>query len=217
MRRDDDRCSKPVERLEQAQHAALIVAVHAAGGLVRQQQPRADNDRARDGEALLLAARQFGGRRVEAVSEAHPVEHFADRSLDLASRGAGDLQGQGNVFPRGQAIDKAEILEHDADLATQLREARARHAGDILAERHHPAARRAMAEEQQAHERRLPRARRPRHELEAAGREFESDVAQHFGAASVAHTHIFEADHGAAPLRAAGNAPGEPRVRRPRR
>ena len=47
----------------------------------------------------------------------------------------------------------------------------------------------------QLEQRRLARARQTGEKGERAGRQLETDVAQHFRAAAIAHTHIFEADH----------------------
>ena len=51
------------------EHQDAGVAVERAGGLVAQQHVRALGDGARDGDALLLAARELGREVVDAVAE----------------------------------------------------------------------------------------------------------------------------------------------------
>ena len=52
------------------------VRIEVAGRLVRQQRPRRIGDRARDGDALLLAAGQFGRPVRDAVAEAEIGQDF---------------------------------------------------------------------------------------------------------------------------------------------
>ena len=59
-------CSASIE----VEHALAGVGVEVAGGLVAEQQVGALAERARDGHALLLAARQLGRQRVELRAEA---------------------------------------------------------------------------------------------------------------------------------------------------
>ena len=74
VRRDDDRRAGLVEFDEQAQQPARKARIDIAGRLVRQQQLRPHDQRARDRRALLFAARQHGGQRVHPLAEADPAQ-----------------------------------------------------------------------------------------------------------------------------------------------
>ncbi len=62
MRHHHDGRAVAMQLLEQIHDAARHLRIEIAGRFIRQQQPRRARQRARDGDALLLAARQF--RRV---------------------------------------------------------------------------------------------------------------------------------------------------------
>ena len=74
--RDHDRGASAHQRIERGLHLALRFRVERRGRLVEDQQRRVLEERARDGDALALAARQ-----AHAVLADHRVEAFA------ASRG----------------------------------------------------------------------------------------------------------------------------------
>ena len=53
-----------------------VCRIEVAGGLVAYEQRRTVHDGARDGHALLLAARQLVGTLVELVLQAHEAKHL---------------------------------------------------------------------------------------------------------------------------------------------
>src|SRR6185369_1357997 len=73
-----------------------------------------------------------------------------------------------------------------------LRQVVAWSVGQFLAEQADPPTRRALGQVKQLKQRRLARARRPGEEIEAAARQPEVEVAQHFGARAVAQAHTVE-------------------------
>ena len=81
VRHDDDRIA-----LLQLEDELLDLArrdrVEGRAGLVHQEDLRLDRERARDAEALLLAARETHGRRLEAVLDLVPEGGAHERRLD---------------------------------------------------------------------------------------------------------------------------------------
>ncbi len=85
--------------------------------LVEQQHRGAGREGAGEGDALLLAAREFEREALVEAGEAHQLQHLLDPRLALRLVHAGDLQAEadivGDVHVRKQRIG----LEHHADLA----------------------------------------------------------------------------------------------------
>ena len=65
------------KRTHDLQHRAHQLGIERAGRLVEQHDPRLERDRARDGDPLLLAARQLGRPVVGAIGQADPLERRA--------------------------------------------------------------------------------------------------------------------------------------------
>src|SRR5690348_234274 len=82
MRREDNRGAEPVHLLEEAQEPQSHRLVDIAGRLVREKQLRPRDDGARDGDALLLAAREGRRPRIELVRQPGPVEQLGDVVAD---------------------------------------------------------------------------------------------------------------------------------------
>ena len=192
--RDDDGGAEPVERGEQVQDALRHGRVDVAGRLVGDEQFGAGDDRAGDGDALLLAARQRRRARAGAVGEPDPGEHLAHRALDLVLAMPGDAQRQRDIVERRQMADEAEILEHHADAAAEGGQQVARGVGQFLAEQADPAARRALREVEQFEQRGLARARRAGEEIELPRAKPEVEIAQHFAARAVAQANAVKFD-----------------------
>ena len=77
---------------------------------------RLERDRARDGDPLLLAARELARRVAGAVGEADPLERGPAQRLGLGARLARDLaQRQRHVAERRHVRIEVEGLEHHAD------------------------------------------------------------------------------------------------------
>ena len=72
-----------------AQPAAEVAAhlgVERAERLVEQQHPRLDGERARQRDALALAARKLGGTALAKAAELHKIEKVSDAAVDLTRR-----------------------------------------------------------------------------------------------------------------------------------
>ena len=76
--------------------------------------------------------------------------------------------GSATLSKADKMADQAEVLEHDADPAAEVRQRVARRIGQFLAEQPDAAARRPLREVEQLEQRRLAGARRAGEEIEAA-------------------------------------------------
>ena len=115
MRDQDQRGAEVAVHLEQQVGDALAGGViEAAGGFVGKQQPGKGSEGARQGHALLLAARQ-GARIVPGpLGQPHTGQQLAGDAMGL--RVGGQLQGQHDVFQRGHGGQQLEGLEDEAHL-----------------------------------------------------------------------------------------------------
>src|SRR3970040_28680 len=98
--------------------------VERGSRLVEQQQLRVGSERARDAQALLLAAREVVGRLVHAVPHLADQRRVGERLLDLlldaASRGlAAHAQPVGHVL-EDRLRERVGLLEHHADAHAHL-------------------------------------------------------------------------------------------------
>jgi hypothetical protein len=75
---------------------------------------------ARDADALLLAAREFGGIAIAFVGKSDTVEQRLDDAGDLAFGKTRDLQRQRDVFEGGARRQQVEMLKDHADRAAGL-------------------------------------------------------------------------------------------------
>src|ERR1700752_2932990 len=95
---DDDRGAGLVQLDEKPQQARPQRWIDAAGRLIRQQQLRPRDDRARNRSALFFAARQDRRQRVHALAEPDPsqkVDHLAAVARFLAAH---DTEWEGHVL-----------------------------------------------------------------------------------------------------------------------
>ena len=148
-------------------------------GSSAEQQLGADDQRAGDGRALLLAAGQDGRQDVHALAQAHPAQKLHDLGPVGGLVPALHPQRQRDVLVGGQVVEKAEILEDHAHAAAQPRERRRRcKPFTSFAEERDQAARGPDRQEDQAQQRRLAGAGRPGQELEGPRADGEGEVAQ---------------------------------------
>src|SRR5919112_2191391 len=82
-------------------------------GLVEEQYLGIRHEGARDGDALLLAARQIARPAVGMFDQADLVERMCDAGLALRRTHA--VQSESDVVPNRQPGQEARLLEHDAD------------------------------------------------------------------------------------------------------
>jgi len=111
--------------------------IEAAGGLVGEDDLGPLEERARDGDALLLAAREARGEVAGATPEPDPLEHLVGAmERSLARHGAvGEEPRQRHVLPAAQVVEEVEGLEDEADAAAaQARQRRVALAREVAAE-----------------------------------------------------------------------------------
>src|SRR3954468_9383734 len=101
VRDDDDRDAAPVDGLEQIHELVRSVGIERARRLVREHELRLADERARDGDALPLAARKLGRQVMRARLEPDAVEVLEGELVARAARDALIVKRQGYVFLRG--------------------------------------------------------------------------------------------------------------------
>src|SRR5439155_1434644 len=107
-----------VEAPQQVEDRLPRLRVEVARRLVGQEEPRLGHEGARDGDALLLAARELGG---PAARRRRRERHLGERLLGAPARlppgDAQELQRPGHVLLRREGGEQVEALEGEADLA----------------------------------------------------------------------------------------------------
>ena len=120
------------------------------------------HQRAGDGHALLLAARELAGPMVTALAEPHPLEQLRRPSARVASGHAGEAHRGHHVAVGAEARDEVERLEHHADrVAAVRREVAPGEAGGLAAVELDGSGRGREEPGQAREQRRLPAARGP--------------------------------------------------------
>ena len=117
---DDDQrdAALAVELEEQLMHVVAGGRVEVAGRLVGEHGARRQHDGARDGDALLLAARQLAGLVLEAVRRGRPASSTARAARAASSQAlARDQRRHHDVLERGEVRQQVMELEDEADLA----------------------------------------------------------------------------------------------------
>ena len=135
----DHRLAELVDRLaQQPQHVLAGLRVEVAGRLVGEDDGRFGDQRAGDGDPLLLAAGELGGPVRATVLEADRADQLLEPlRVGLA---AGDREWQHEVLLGGEHWQQVEELEDEAELvAAQLGQVGVVEARDLLAVEHHRA------------------------------------------------------------------------------
>src|SRR5689334_21925344 len=104
-----------VQALEQLQDLLARFAIEVAGRFVRQQQRRIAHERARDGDALLLAARELTREVPEPVAEADELQRRRRALLALGAAHLDEQQRQLDVLQRGEHGNQVVELEDETD------------------------------------------------------------------------------------------------------
>ena len=154
------------------------VGIEVARRLVGQQQHGLVDERARDGHALLLAARELQRVGVHLVVQPHRLQGREGAPLLLLGGHGQDAQHEGDVLQDRLALQELEILEDDADRAAQLRDLALGDGGDVAAPDQDLPLRRQLLAEDQLQEGRLARARGAGEEAELALLDVQGDVGQ---------------------------------------
>ena len=142
------------------------MVVDIAGGLIGQQEAWSVDHGTRDGDALLLSARQRRWARIEAIAQPDPAQQFTHMAVDFGVPTTVDAQRQRDVFNGRQMIDQAEVLKHHADSPPQRRQIIAWGQGDVLVEKMHQPARGTQSEIHKLQQRGFAGAAGPRQEME---------------------------------------------------
>ena len=87
-----------------------------------------------DRRALLLAAGEDRRQRLDAVAEADPFQKLDHVGAVARLVAAEHAQRQRDILEGREMVEQAEILEHDADAASQCRQFRPRQCRDIAVE-----------------------------------------------------------------------------------
>src|SRR5437879_1157477 len=105
-----------IQHLQQAQNFVGGLAIQVPGGLVAHQQLRIGHQRARDRDALLLAARQFLRLVLGTIGKSHHLQRHGDILLALRGGELCQQQRQLDVALSAQHRHQVVELEHEADV-----------------------------------------------------------------------------------------------------
>src|SRR6516165_4624582 len=180
MRHDDDCPVGSARRiLEDLEHGLTGIGIQRSSGLVAHDEPGSVDQRAGDGDALLLTAgelvRQFAEMR------AHPdtIEDRGSWRCRPRRRHPGRDQRNGRVLGGGQRRQKIVLLEDETDVAAAERDfLGVRHQRERLAARLNLAARRAQDRGDDRDQGRLAAAGRPNQHRQLSGGNLEVDAVQ---------------------------------------
>ena len=208
--RDHDHGAPAGGAAQRRQDPALGARVHAGGGVVQDQDARIGQQRAGDGDALLLSAGEgdaaFAHPRVVALRQSLDEAAYLGRlrgRLDLFRRGV--RTAEGDVLADGGG-EQHRVLQDDADLRAQRRQGDAAQVDAVDLDR---AAGRVVQAQQERDQGRLARSGAAEHRQSAAGRDGQVDVGERLRLVLPAER---EAD--AAKAHLAPAAGQRPRVRR---
>ena len=152
--------------------------VERARGFVAQHNLRVRSKGARNGDALLLAARKLAGVIVRLAGKSHEFEQFERASFGLFLRRAMQFERERDVAQHRALGEQAEILENHANGLAQIDELLAGIVGHIGAIDEHAARRGTLEQVDAANERRLARARLADDAEHVARLNMQVDIAQ---------------------------------------
>jgi len=142
---DDRRPDPAVQPQDLAAHLGPEPGVECRERLIEQKDLRLLDDRAPDGDALLLATRQLRRLHLQLVADRQQLGDLPDPAVDLVAGKAFDLQRITDIVADAHVGEKGDILKHHADVSLLGRQM-----GDIgaveedapagcrLESRHHP-------------------------------------------------------------------------------
>ena len=114
MRREQHRPAARAEPEDDVPELPPRLRVQARGGLVEEEHVRIADQRAGDGEALLLPAREPFGPRCALVGQSDHLEHFVERATAQVERAE-----HAQVLLDGQLVRQVRLLERDAEPLTE--------------------------------------------------------------------------------------------------
>ena len=204
----EDGDSGPVETGQEFHDLERARRVEVAGRLVGEQHLRRSHDRARDGHALLLASREFGGSVIPPVGKTHLCQRVHCGCAPRARLLATVEQGQFDVLEGVGPGQQVEALEYEAEVpATQQRAFVAGQLFDVEALEQEFARSGHVEAAEDVHHRRLAGSRWTHDRNEVAGGDVEIHATQRLetrGTGAEGPGHAAQLDHGIAPAGACG-------------
>ena len=117
MADDDHGAVFPVrQRLQRGDDILATLAIERGGRLIGKDQAGLARQCPRNGHALFLATRQFGGKMIGAIAHVEALEQLQRRRLLLAWRKLLEIERDGDVFPGAQGRKQVVMLEDEADM-----------------------------------------------------------------------------------------------------
>jgi hypothetical protein len=158
--------------------------IEVAGRLVAEHQARLVDERARDGDALLLAARQLAGPVLDAVAKPDLLDQLTRQRRPIAPLrllgAAGDERRHQDVLDDRALRQQAVILKDEADLlVAEVRQLGGRQRERVAAVERHRAGRGGLERAQDVEQRALAASRGAGDRGRLPRREGERDVRQH--------------------------------------
>src|SRR5207249_2944529 len=208
---EDDRDALAVQLLQEDEDLDAGPGVEVARRLVGQQYRGVVDERACDGDTLLLPPRELARMVVGAILEPDRGQPLARARAPRSSRQPRVDQRELDVFEGARPGQEVVCLEDEPDLAVaDPCELGPREAGDILAVQDVPAGRGRVETAEKVHEGGLPRARGAHHRHELAALDLDRQAAERMNrvwAESIVLRELLGDDqrHGSAPD--AGRAP----------
>ena len=136
------------------------VGIEIAGRLVGEDELRIVDERARDGDPLLLASRQFLGQGVHAVLQTDPLEHLKRLSMLHRLRHAEHAHDERDVLKDGESRDQSKILKDETDRSAVALDLRGGQLAEVAPAHAQPPLARQIFTQQQPEKRRLARSAR---------------------------------------------------------
>jgi hypothetical protein len=170
-----------LEVAQQVQHLRLDRDVERRGGLVADEELRLDRERARDADALALAARELvrvADHEARVDLHARQKASHALGALGLVGADAVDLHALGHEVAHAHArVERGHrVLEHDLDPASQRAQRGTRQRQQVLALEEDAAGLRLDQPQQRAPDGRLAAARLADQRERAPGLDLEGDL-----------------------------------------
>ncbi len=209
-----------VELAQQAHDLFAAMAVERAGRLVGENDGAAVHQRARDRDALLLAAGKLARPMLQPVAQAERGQDFVGAGDALGMRHPGVDRRHFDVFRRRRGRQQIVLLEDEAEgLAPQVGARVAVELGDFAAVEAIGAAGRPVEQADEIHQGRLAGTGSAHDGDELAGLDVERDAVQHLGrhvAAVIDLDDVAQGDqrHGRCRRRGRRTAGGKRRVHR---
>src|SRR5262245_19080100 len=197
MGRDDDGRSTGIDFTKQVHDFERQIRIEISGRFVREYERGIVDERPGDRDALLLSAGEVPGIRIDAMLQAHPLEHLKGAATLLSRRHTEHFQDEGDVFKHGTRRDQFEVLEDEPDAAAVLLDVAAGELREVVAVDQQLALRRTLLHEKKTKERRFAGPARSGEKHELAFIDCEGKILQRVQTATVEFREMLRLDHAA--------------------